>query len=210
MGGLEVLVLAFLFRLQALVVTPGGPLITFFRVDILNVMGPSIAAAGVVWALTRHRGVLAALYAFLAVLAAMLTPVIREASWVDRWPTFFQWYLKPAGEHTTFTLFPWTGFVFAGAAVGVALAAARGARSEKLTAAGLAVAGAALIAPWIHVEVVYGYASWPLRHRLRLWQTTVAWAIFCAMMYAAVGARDRVLAVIRSRQSGRSPFARAT
>src|SRR3954465_4932755 len=37
--GLEIFVLAFLFRLQALLLTPGGELLTVFRVDILNVMG---------------------------------------------------------------------------------------------------------------------------------------------------------------------------
>src|SRR5262245_23998427 len=34
--GLEIFILAFLFRIQAFIVTPGGPLVTIFRVDILN------------------------------------------------------------------------------------------------------------------------------------------------------------------------------
>src|SRR5262249_36233761 len=38
--GLEIFVLAFLFRLQAFVVSPGAHPITLFRVDILNIMGP--------------------------------------------------------------------------------------------------------------------------------------------------------------------------
>ena len=42
--GLEIFVLAFLFRLQAFIVSPGSHPITIFRVDILNVMGPSIVA----------------------------------------------------------------------------------------------------------------------------------------------------------------------
>src|SRR5262249_1742257 len=49
--GLEIFLLAFVFRLQAYILSPGSPSLTIFRVDILNVMGPSIAAAGVVWGL---------------------------------------------------------------------------------------------------------------------------------------------------------------
>ena len=48
--GLEIFILAFLFRLQAFLVSPGGHPITLFRVDILNIMGPAIVAAGLVWA----------------------------------------------------------------------------------------------------------------------------------------------------------------
>src|SRR4051812_41147189 len=36
--GLEIFILGFLFRLQAFVLSPGSPLITLFRVDILNIM----------------------------------------------------------------------------------------------------------------------------------------------------------------------------
>ena len=32
--------------LQAVILTPGGDLVTVFRVDVLNVMGPSMIAAG--------------------------------------------------------------------------------------------------------------------------------------------------------------------
>ena len=39
--GLEIFILAFLFRLQAFIVTPGSHPVTLFRVDVLNVMGPA-------------------------------------------------------------------------------------------------------------------------------------------------------------------------
>src|SRR5689334_9790687 len=51
--GLEIFILAFLFRLQAFVVSPGNPPIAIFRVDILNVMGPTLVVAGVVWLAVR-------------------------------------------------------------------------------------------------------------------------------------------------------------
>jgi hypothetical protein len=53
---------------------------------------------------------------------------------------------------------------------------------------------------WIHVELVYGYAAWPIRHRLRLWETAAAYAIFCALMYGAVLLRDRIVDRWRARR----------
>src|SRR5581483_3456565 len=49
--GLAIFLLAFLFRLQAFIVSPGGPPVMLFRVDVLNIMGPAIIAAGVLWPL---------------------------------------------------------------------------------------------------------------------------------------------------------------
>ena len=40
--GLEIFILAFLFRLQGFIVTPGSHPVTLFRVDILNIMGPAM------------------------------------------------------------------------------------------------------------------------------------------------------------------------
>jgi uncharacterized membrane protein len=76
----------------------------------------------------------------------MATPIVRIATWVDRLPVWFQWYLRPAGDDTTFTGLPWAGFVFAGAAVGVLIAAARDQRSERRLHILLAFAATALIA----------------------------------------------------------------
>ena len=76
---------------------------------------------------------------------AMLTPIVRTAAWVNRLPIWFQWHLKPAGEHTTFTLLPWAGFVFAGAAVGVFIAAARDERAARGCTPVSASSGAAII-----------------------------------------------------------------
>src|SRR3954466_11287477 len=45
MRGAEIFLLAFLFRLQAFVVSPGSHPVALFRVDVLNVMGPAMVAA---------------------------------------------------------------------------------------------------------------------------------------------------------------------
>ena len=272
--GLEIFLLAFLFRLQAFIVSPPSTPLKLFRVDILNVMGPSMAVAALVWGIgaTPRTRVLALGIAATAI--AMVTPIIRATHAIDWLPIWFQWYLRPAGEFTTFTLFPSAGFVFAGGAAGVLLAEARGDVVERRLNAALTAAGVLLIAGgflaaaqpsiyrsasfwtssptwfairvgvvmlaltaffgveritrqitqarnptglvrvlvsswqnplarmgraslfiyWIHVELVYGYASWLWRGELPFWAAIVAYMAFCVLMYAAIGWRDRVVA----------------
>jgi uncharacterized membrane protein len=250
--GLEIFVLAFLFRLQAFVLTPGGPFVTIFRVDILNIMGPAIAIAGLLWGMAASRSARVLMFAAAAAVVAMATPIVRASAAVDALPVWLQWYLRPAGDLTTFTLLPWAGFVFAGAAVGVLIAAAGTEASERRLHAALAAAGIVLIAfgswtasrpsiyaasyfwttspawfairtgiltlalsaiyfavpslavverlgraslfiYWIHVELVYGYASWLWRHRLPVWATATAYVAFCVVIYRAIGWRDRLM-----------------
>jgi len=274
--GLEIFILAFLFRLQAFIVTPGSSPVTMFRVDILNVMGPAIIAAGLVWAVARSARTLVLWYAAVTAASALLTPIVRTAAIVDVLPLWFQWYLKPFGDLTAFTLFPWAGFVFAGAACGVILATTHDRPAERRAQIAFAAAGLVLVALgdvlskrssiyeqssfwtssptwfairvgilmialavlyavsesgalkaaaekkgydpfssasrslerfgrsslfvyWIHVELVYGYATWPLHHRLPLWGTLLACAVFSLLMYRAIIFRDRVVEKWRSR-----------
>jgi uncharacterized membrane protein len=203
-------------------------------------------------------------YVTLAVTIAVMTPLIRTTATVDLLPDWMQWYLRPSGSLTTFTLFPWAGFVLAGAACGAILAIVENGRSERrvqvLFAAvgamlvvigrvlsdrpsiygawfwtsppiwfamrvGILMIGVAAIAGisdvaarwrltcvplerfgrrslfvyWIHVELVYGFASWPLHGRLPLWSVPVACAAFTALMYGAVVVRDRVVEGWRAR-----------
>lgn len=142
--GAEIFILAFVFRLQALVVSPGSWLVTVFRVDILNVLGIAIACSGLAWGLAQGVKSAVAVTGVVAIAVAMVTPVVREAAWVDRLPLWFQWHVRPFGEHTTFTLFPWAGFAFAGASVGTLLAHARSQSAERRLLGLLGVVGAAL------------------------------------------------------------------
>lgn len=268
--GAIIFILAFLFRLQAFIVSPGSWPITIFRVDILNIMGPSIAATGIVWGLSRTRTQAMAWCAAVAAAIAVTTPPIRQAAWVDALPLWLQWHLRPFGDHTTFTLFPWAGFVFGGAVCGVFLSgvASRGRDMRAhvivfvggllLVAVGfytatlpsiyressfwtssptyfairtgtmmavLAVAyfgapffsrlkplasvlekfGAnSLFVYWIHVELVYGYATWPLHNRLPPAGFVIAYVTFCAAMFGAIRLKDRIVAAWRApRASGR-------
>src|SRR5258708_593852 len=135
--GAEIFILAFLFRLQAFIISPGSAPVTLFRVDILNVMGPAMVLAGILWGLsgTPRRATVACGTA--ATLLAMATPLVRNATWVDALPLWFQWYLRPSGDHTTFTLLPWAGFVLAGAAYGSVLALSNDERTDRRLLPGL-------------------------------------------------------------------------
>jgi len=264
--GLQIFLLAFLFRLQAFIVSPGSHPITLFRVDILNIMGPAIVVAGAIWGLFESPAILTVVYAAAALAVGMLTPVMRTAAFVDRLPIWMTWYIRPAGEYTTFTAFPWTGFLLAGAACGVLLGAARRRGQEARLLSALGLGGLALVALgfytaslptiyrqssfwtssptyfavragillivmpgayaligstspdrfprlqrfgrsslfvyWIHVELVYGYASWGIHRRLPLWGTTAAYLVFCVLMYGAVLLRDHLADVWRNREYG--------
>jgi uncharacterized membrane protein len=275
--GLEIFILGFLFRLQGFVITPGSHPVTLFRVDILNIMGPAIAVSGIVWGAARSTTARVAWYAAIAAAFAMATPIVRASHAVDMLPLWLQWYMRPFGELTIFTLFPWAGFVFAGGAVGALIAVARKERAERGLHAILGAIGVALVilgfyaagrrsiysassfwtsSPtwfairlgilmasltaiyaceaavaawrgraarhvphsvrppidplarlgrsslfiyWIHVELVYGYASWMWRHRLPLWGTAIAYVLFSVVMYCAIGWRDQVVGRWRNR-----------
>lgn len=264
--GLEIFVLAFVFRAQSFIVSPGNPLVSLLRVDILNIMGPSMVAAALLWWVAGGARAATMLCGAAAVAIAMSAPVVRGASWLPLLPPAVQWYISPAGNHSTFTLFPWAGFVFAGAAYGALLAlpdrqferrtlgrlalvglcvaavslyasyrpsiyAASsfwttsptyfGLRVGVMMAAmaafhGLAPLAAAVPGPfsvvarlgrhslfvyWIHVELVYGYATALIHHRLNLGVNAVAYVLMCALAYWSLDLRDRVVQWWRLRRS---------
>jgi uncharacterized membrane protein len=143
--GWQVFGLAFLFRLQAQVLG-WGPLMNLLKVDILNVMGLAMVVAGHLWGLARSRGARLALFAIATTVAAMATPLIRQAAWLDPLPDPIEWYLRPAPNRTTFTLFPWAGFLFAGSLTGTLIGAARTPAAERLLHTGLMIAAAAGVA----------------------------------------------------------------
>jgi uncharacterized membrane protein len=262
--GFEIFLLAFLFRLQAFIVSPGNPPVSLLRVDILNIMGPALVGTALVWWVARGSKSAVALCGAVAAMFAMLTPIARTAPVLELLPAALQWYVSPNGNHSTFTLFPWAGFVFAGAAYG-ALLVGVDTRDEGRGLRRLATAGALLAAGcyyaasfpsiyqassfwttsptyfgirvgllmvalwglfcltplaasfprsfavlerfgrhslfvyWIHVELVYGYATVLIHHRLPLWGTALGYVTFCGALYWAIALKDRAVAWWRSR-----------
>lgn len=144
--GLQVFGLAFLFRVQAWILG-WAPSWTLLKVDILNIMGPSIAAAGALWGLTRSaRGRLLA-FGAATVALALLTPIVRVAP-IERLPDPVEAYIRPIPGLSNFMFFPWAAFVFAGAIVGILLERTPPARERalvlRITAAGAVVAAVSL------------------------------------------------------------------
>jgi len=141
--GLQIFVLAFVFRLQAMVVS-WGSWQSLLKVDILNIMGPAIMAAAWLWGAARtNRGRIAA-FLTLTLAMALLTPPIRSNGLLGVLPDPLQGYLRPRPGYTNFTLFPWAGFVFAGALIGVLVDQTRTRDSERRLNVRLALGGLGL------------------------------------------------------------------
>jgi uncharacterized membrane protein len=145
--GWEIFGLAFLFRLQAFVLGGFSSLRSLLRVDILNIMGPSIGAAAALWGAARSFVIRIAAFGAATFLIAMITPIVRGARILDPLPAPIEAYLRPAPGLTNFTLFPWAGFVSAGTLVGLLIDRASSPGSERklmlwITGGGALVAAA--------------------------------------------------------------------
>ena len=152
--GLWIFGLAFLFRLQSWAISGGAFPGSLLKVDILNVMGASMIVAALLWRAGRRDIARIVLFAAATLAVALVTPLIREMPLVARLPDPIEWYLRPAAGSTTFTLFPWAGFLMAGAAVGILLDRARAPTEERrvngaLAFVGLAIAGAGYAASFL-------------------------------------------------------------
>jgi uncharacterized membrane protein len=149
--GWEIFGLAFLFRLQSWLISGGPVERTILKVDILNIMGLAMLAAALLWGLGRTTVVRALLLAAAAVALTMLTPLVRATDLLTPLPDALEAYLRPSPGRTTFTIFPWAGFLLAGAAVGLWVDAARTDRQERNVNLALAAIGVAM--------AVGGYAA---------------------------------------------------
>jgi uncharacterized membrane protein len=132
--GVWIFLLAFVFRVQAWILGWGQPR-TLLKVDILNIIGPSIVAAGALWGALRSTRARCLAFAASALCVSLVTPIVRSARILDGLPDPIEAYLRPVyGSNfylSNFCLFPWFGFVFAGAIVGVLLDDARSPQPES-------------------------------------------------------------------------------
>src|SRR2546422_780956 len=101
---------------------------------------------------------------------------------------------------------PWAAFVLAGAAWGVVIARMFGRigfEARPLSRFGRS----SLFVYWIHVELVYGYATRFFYGRLSLAGALVAFAAFTAVMYCAVLLRDAIHSLYLRRRFNNSALA---
>lgn len=138
---LQIFALAFLFRLQSQLLG-WGPLINFFKVDILNVMGLAMLAAALIWSVSQNRTVRVVLFAIITGLVAMTTPLVREAAALALLPDVIEAYIRPLAGRTTFAIFPWAAFLLGGTIAGELIAAAKTEWEERRLQLGFLAAGA--------------------------------------------------------------------
>ena len=143
---LQIFGLAFLFRLQSWAISGGDPVQALLKVDILNIMGLSMLAAALLWSAGKGRWDRAAWMLAATVAVAMVTPIVRATPMLSPLPDPVEWYIRPIPGRGTFTLFPWAGFLLAGAAIGMWLDTARTPAAERRLNLALAAIGLALTA----------------------------------------------------------------
>ena len=179
--GLEIYLLAFLFRIQAWILGWSSPA-ALLKVDILNIMGPSIAAAGGLWGSVRSTRARVIVFAIATAALTSLTPLIANAP-IAGLPDPIEGYIRPIAGLSNFVFFPWAAFVFAGALIGVVLAATSSAREPRanlvIFIAGSTIAAAAFAASYLPSP--YPHSSF--------WHTSPSFFLIRAgLMTAAVGA----------------------
>ena len=141
--GLQILGLAFLFRLQAWILGASDPR-KLLIVDILNIMGLSMAAAGALWGLTSSARGRALLLLGASMAVPLATPIVRETVLLNWLPDPIEAYLRPVRGLTNFAVFPWAGFLFAGAVLGLVLHRSTTPESEGRANRWIFAGGAAL------------------------------------------------------------------
>ena len=142
--GLQLFALAFLFRLQAWFLGWSHNPRDLLKVDILNIMGPSIVMTAMLWRTARSVSGRCLIFALSTAAAAFVTPVVRTIP-LSSLPDPIEAYIIPVPGLSNFVFFPWIGFVFSGALMGVVIDRAGNVDTEKRVNLRLAGFGAILI-----------------------------------------------------------------
>lgn len=165
--GFQIFGLAFLFRAQACLLGWSSPW-DLLKVDILNIMGLSIATAGVLLGAGRTVRTRAIVFGGATAAIAFATPLVREAP-IAALPDPVEAYLRPVRNLANFVIFPWAGFLFAGGLAGVILDTAP-AGGDRRTVTGIGLAGLAVAAG------AYAFSYLPSPYPAsRFWSTSPAY-----------------------------------
>jgi uncharacterized membrane protein len=170
--GAEIFGLALLFRVQEFALGwRWVPWTDLLRVDVLNIIGLSIIFMGLLCFVVPGRAASIACSIAMALAIALVTPPL----WSTMRPRFLPWYLESYinGVHNLgtpqfylFPIFPWTGFAFAGLAVGFLLTRTSAREKPAATVIALGTAGAALVAVGLALDASPRrvYASYDFWH----------------------------------------------
>lgn len=162
--GWQIFGLAFLFRLQSFLLSPGSTVRGIFKADILNIMGPSIAMTAWLWGRIITPRWRLFVFAALACAFSGVTPFVRQTQWVAWLPDPIEWYIRPLPRMSVFTFFPWVGYVCAGAVAGELLNMAANPAREWRINQWFFVAGMMLLlggygASWLPSVYPAGYSN---------------------------------------------------
>ncbi len=153
--GWQILLLAHLFKLQSYLLNPYASWHGILKPDILNILGLGMVAAAFCWGRANTIGGRFVWLLTPAMLALALTTIVKGWWWPTLLHPRFEAYLRPNGGFGQFALFPWTTYVFLGAALGLWVVTQRTHESDRrfhgyLAGIGLLMvaAGSLLGAPW--------------------------------------------------------------
>jgi uncharacterized membrane protein len=136
------LLAAFLFRLALFAGADHADVDSIFRVDILNCLAVSLALLAPL-DLWPGRGARVFTAVGAAACFAIATPFVWDGGLVSGRPERIAGYLSGRVPNSTFPIFPWAAYAFAGHAMGSLIGAARGGGLERtmtrLVGAGLAM-----------------------------------------------------------------------
>jgi len=171
--GAEIFLYGILFRVQEFVISWGwAPKTDMLRVDILNTIGLSMMLMGVLcWiVLAARRGPhMRIAFILSAAGTALLISLLSPPLWSTWRPLWLPWPLESYidGVHNLgvpqpglFPVFPWTGFAFAGLAVGFILQSQWARSREPRAFFAMGLAGSMLIefARWLDAQPRQFYA----------------------------------------------------
>src|SRR6266446_3814233 len=173
--GAEIFGLGLLFRVQEYLIAWGwAPWSDLFRVDILNTIGISMMLMGAICGVVlgaagksrQPRLVLAGTAAATALTISLLTPLL----WTTWRPHWLPWPLESYinGVHNLgepqpwlFPVFPWTGFAFAGLAIGLFVSSDWGRKHEAMTFLLVGTAGLVFVggSRWLDAQPLRLYST---------------------------------------------------
>ncbi len=181
--GWQIFGLAFLFRFQSFAFSPATLPWQMLKVDILNIMGLAIVAAASLAGVARRPLQRVLAFGTAAVLVTLATPIVFQTPLLAFLPDPLEAYLRPVPRFSGFMLFPWAGFVFAGALAGTLLDGRRDRRADSRLHAWLAAGGL--------VFAVASYYAWYLPSpyaRTDFWSTSPSFFFMrTGILVAAVG-----------------------
>ena len=176
--GLEIFALAFGFRLQAWILGWSHTPMDLLKVDVLNIMGPSIVAAAFLWRVGRAAAQRVWIFAVATAVVAFITPVVRALP-PRTLPDAVQAYIVPVAGLSNFVFFPWMALVFAGGAIGVLLDSTMTPAAESRMNLRLAIGGGALFA-----TALLGSYLPPLSSNSSFWTTSPSYLFMRAAIVA--------------------------